>query len=775
MGGGTETIVDVSVTRLINEPHKVYKAVMRDVFTNAPKGTRAMMSALGSQFVDNQKLFHSKYLETLGYEPTVNTQYKNIDTALVEDYIETELGVEVISINSARYDAPSSEEFMLHHLQNTYVDFNLALKEFTYTDGKRYRFFTNTVVSQALIESTCYRISAETVAEDAASKGVTVSINYDVVEKIDGINYWKYRDNTGTDRYVKVEYLYLQTQGLDYTAIQYIISTWNNKLYSRYGTETQNGEMGIETYTTWTLSARSRVYLDASGKIKVEVVKQNLTTPRGYKSQYYVEAINGAMSDIKNDIEIAINNYFGTGLEKLIATYTTSTGAFKIIIATVNEDNISGYADIEAYPIIPLKDNYNFTKDTRQRKAILNKIGMTGSDFESSLKNKKLRHASIMFTVSMSATDKTSIKYLYNLLDNLGTITIPGWKGGTRTVHAARIRFQGMDLTTQINMSTEIKSGSIGPIGTYAHQIVTEENQVLDPEAYGEVYVTEKTKVKVLRKQINELYYSEIRLASARSIWRINGKEKSGKLLDDSEDNCVVPLLQTAMDGFVLEESLYMMGKSLCLVVLSVTKVKTKWYQTGFFKFILLIVIVVVAYYAGPEAGAALFNATLAAGGTVAAASTLALVATAVVYAGAAVSVLGMMGVDTGAAGTILGIAGLALGGYTMYLNGLAAGVGQISTLQLANGLVGAASMASDINAKGTMAKIQESYDQLNQKMKELEEEGKELYADIQKGMWVGIADREPELLYYMSSTDYMCNYNSLYDYDSLIDAAIGS
>lgn len=89
MGGSTKTIVDLSITKLIEDPEKIYKSVMRDVLSNGPKGSRAVMSSLARHIIDNKSLFHSKYLETLGYEPTVNAKYLNIDTDLVKDYIES--------------------------------------------------------------------------------------------------------------------------------------------------------------------------------------------------------------------------------------------------------------------------------------------------------------------------------------------------------------------------------------------------------------------------------------------------------------------------------------------------------------------------------------------------------------------------------------------------------------------------------------------------------------------------------------------------------------
>ena len=772
MGGSTKTIVDLSITKLIEDPEKIYKSVMRDVLSNGPKGSRAVMSSLARHIIDNKSLFHSKYLETLGYEPTVNAKYLNIDTDLVKDYIESNTADIVQSISSARYDAPNASEYMLYHLQSNYNDLDLALREFTGLDDKRYKFLTTTVVSSALIEATCYRVSSETVSEHAFENGYTVDIIYEDIETISGLKYWKYRDTTGQVRYASVEYLYLNVEGIDYQAIEYVLSEWNNKIYSRTGTMTTNDEL---TYTTWNLTAKSKVYLDSDGKINVEVSKVSINYPAGYRSSYYVEAVNGAMIDIKKEIEDSIKQYMANSSEKLVATYIDSNNIQKIIIASVSEELVSGFIDVEAYPIIPLKSNYSFTKDTRERKAVLNKIGMTGSDFESSLSNSSVKHASIMFTIRLDSNDSISNRYIYNLLDNLASTTVVGNKGGAVTTHNVQIKFQGVDLTTKVGMTTQIKSGAIGNIGEIVGLNGTESYTVRDPDAYGDVYKEKNRTIKILRKQINELYYNEIIIRNASSDWRIEGYAKNGELFRDESENCVLPLIKTAMYGFNLEDSLYMLGKSLSIVAVSITEIKTKWYQTGFFKFVMIIALVAITVLTAGAAGAAAASAYTAAYGAGVAslavattAATIGTIVSTIVYLGGIVSVLGVVGVDTGIAGTIIGVAGLAAGGYVMYLNGLASGVGQISTLQMANGLTGAAKMASDINIKGQMGKMQEGYEELNKKMKELDKEGEELYANVQNGIFIGISDKEPDLMYYMSSASYMCNYDSLYDYDSI-------
>ena len=66
--------------------------------------------------------------------------------------------------------------------------------------------------------------------------------------------------------------------------------------------------------------------------------------------------------------------------------------------------------------------------------------------------------------------------------------------------------------------------------------------------------------------------------------------------------------------------------------------------------------------------------------------------------------------------------------------------------------------------AKATQAALEES----NKLMEEIDE-------NTNPGLWMGIDDRSPDMLYLMSSTEAMCNYDLLYDYDNVINNQIRS
>ena len=189
------------------------------------------------------------------------------------------------------------------------------------------------------------------------------------------------------------------------------------------------------------------------------------------------------------------------------------------------------------------------------------------------------------------------------------------------------------------------------------------------------------------------------------------------------------------------------------MLVLSIIVVKSKWYQSGFFKFVMMIVVAVAAYFTGGAAYAA--YGALAAG---------------VVYAAAAVTILGLMGVNTGVLGQVLQVAA-AVVTFGTSLSSTAFDI----VLASASTLTQFAVIASDINMHGAMAALQEKAKATQAELKESEKLVEEVEENTQKGLWVGIQDRLPDTLYALSSTDLMCNYDILYDYDSVIGNLVKS
>ena len=344
-------------------------------------------------------------------------------------------------------------------------------------------------------------------------------------------------------------------------------------------------------------------------------------------------------------------------------------------------------------------------------------------------------------------------------------------------MYQLNLEFSDVNMTSKVDFSLKTVAGSIGAVGAYVRFSYSETYTVTE-EGGGadQSWTTTVTKTGTkygIRKQVTAEYYEELVFGKCKTAWAVGGYRLGGTLsLDDTSGEVYIPITDLGLQMLTYEELHYAIARGLSLMVLSVTKVKTKWYQSGFFKFVLIVALVAITILtAGTTAEVTAPALAAVLGTSVATATTIALAVTVIATT---VSVLGIMGVDTGTFGdvaTVLSLGTAAIGAYAQ----VAAGTLQQTVLTSAKTLVSMASMAVELNAKGTIQAMQDKLAAVNKLLEESGEELKKLEESMQQGLWMGVSDRDPELLYAMSSTDTMCNYDVLYDYDGMYDRKIRS
>jgi len=190
------------------------------------------------------------------------------------------------------------------------------------------------------------------------------------------------------------------------------------------------------------------------------------------------------------------------------------------------------------------------------------------------------------------------------------------------------------------------------------------------------------------------------------------------------------------------------------LAFLSIVTVKLKWYQTGLFKFVAIIAIAVISYFTGLAA------AKLS--GTILGAST-ATVGVALAYAGGALGVLSVMGVNTGLVGQVIGMISIMFSGYIGLLK-----KGLEGTLILAKALVDTVSMANSLiiakNTKGLSKELASATSDREEAEKELDEELK----NLQNPLMLPFTDplNEIDNYYAIATGELQYDYDVLYNYD---------
>lgn len=154
--------------------------------------------------------------------------------------------------------------------------------------------------------------------------------------------------------------------------------------------------------------------------------------------------------------------------------------------------------------------------------------------------------------------------------------------------------------------------GSIGAVGTYAfaYKKHPKESQIIsyasatDAVGIAEIMTTLRP-CHYYRKQITEHVYDEIAVYNLAASYHVWGKYMASAN-DDEKNNLLIPLDRSITTEYSSMDREELYARSLHYMFHSLYKTKIKWYQTGFFKFLLMVVAVVITVFSmGGVAGVA--------------------------------------------------------------------------------------------------------------------------------------------------------------------------
>ena len=770
MGGSkTVTYKDLQVQKLMDDPDKAYKAAMKQAYKNVGAGMRSVIREYQQGIIDTRSMFNDSYLTNLGYNPKEVIPYTIVDPILVRSWLLSNVSSNISEVNSYKWAIPSLEEIALEYLQDTYSGMSLADKSFLIGSIKWYvSGVTN--VSTTMTNATCYKDRLVTAEEYAVSVGLVVASVEDIRYTIAGVNYWKVKMTNGSVVNVPVEYTTIECPGVGSDVVQAIVTEYNGKEYPVQSNEYDTDDMGSKT-PLWSNTVRVSAYVGSDGGVKVTGTALRPVYSR-FNSSRYLEATKEAVANIVDQVEKEIANDLIEELDRLVVVYTLN-GIQKLKLAEINKSLVSSTTTASAYPIIPLRENYAFVKETNQMKAMLNKLGMATDDFETSLGNNKIKNAAIMFLLDLRDSSAVGTKVVYETLVNMVRTTIPAsGKTAASEFYQLNLGFSDVNMKSSIKFDLRTVSGVIGSVGSYVRYSRTVK-YTENVDSGGTQYTQTRTgTVYGIRKQVSESYYEEMEFGNCSTAWKIGGYELNGKLSMDSEGEVYIPITDIGLEGLRYEELHYAVARSMSMMALSIVKVKTKWYQSGFFKFVMIVVLVAVTIAtAGASIGATASGIAALTGASVATATAIATTALVVTTT---IAVASMIGIDVGVLGSVATVLGIAQMGAGMLSQTGSMSTGQ-TVLTSAKALTSAANMAIEINTKGSIKAMQDRLEAINSKLEESSEELKKLTENVQQGIWMGIEDRMPDTLYMMSSTDMMCNYAILYDYDGMIDGQISS
>ena len=159
-----------------------------------------------------------------------------------------------------------------------------------------------------------------------------------------------------------------------------------------------------------------------------------------------------------------------------------------------------------------------------------------------------------------------------------------------------------------LGLSKKKKAGSIGPKGSYASSLVTENlvftGEIITAEGTGDNtnYTSGMVSQSVpvsrhsYQYQLTESVYEEVQVYGMKMTYHIFGEYTA--VGDEGDDILLIPLDSSITTHYSILDRETLFKRSLHYVFNSRVVTKVKWYQTGLFKAFMLIVTMIITIYA---------------------------------------------------------------------------------------------------------------------------------------------------------------------------------
>jgi hypothetical protein len=174
-------------------------------------------------------------------------------------------------------------------------------------------------------------------------------------------------------------------------------------------------------------------------------------------------------------------------------------------------------------------------------------------------------------------------------------------------------------------ITKKVVSGVIGTIGTVDKEIIIRERERYYIGNNGEFSFTSAFYLEdsslFLRKQITSSSYEEIEVRGLTHTNIVNNASIKGRIEstlkevveDKDNNNFIVPLNSYIFDHTLsVTKRINLMYDCIQIIINSYESTKLKWYQTGFFQFVIMVITIVLTIYGMPELGVTLQTATAA-------------------------------------------------------------------------------------------------------------------------------------------------------------------
>ena len=810
MGGGSETIRSAQVIGLSKKFGALKKKILLENGKFISSGMNVVVKARGQSIVDIKSLYNKKYLEAMGYAPNDSVLIEKISDGKVLEYTKNNINSMATYVSNPIVNTLGTLDQAILELQDK-PNFKRSEMSFTHTDGKKYYYFT-AVQNGTYIDISCYMNKTDTVTpylENKYPDGYAI-LDMNTYPLIDnGSVYWKveveyiyYEDEEVNGEIVTLQKLGLATEYIDCIFIYFtVLDTEEAQMYAiaqqHSGPFTTMGFYTVEnegsediTYSASVQGTFTVTYI-GNGEFSYDM-NAPYQEGEGKYDNHQVAWENGVYSyqaQKTAQIEQAVID----NVRKLIWDYGVDRedidGARRTYVSGSILNSFIVKEQADAYPIIPLKRNFNLV-NSKKMDIVLKKVGLEGKDFHDSIRQKEVCDAYLFFGIPFSSSNTGLIEYVFEFFATLSNVRENYSKfEKKKAANSLNISFGGMGIHQDYNVESWVEvEPAIRPVGTYWYQVVSESiitgfigKIITDADGTSQEVTEPIIETRTYREycyQESESYYIRVR-PSVKRYWYTLGVRQWGNtggrsvrdlamawggLMNGSDDKIQLrlPILKQITNKMNFNLLCDVIEQSMSFAVYTKVTVKTKWYQSGFFQFVMTAVIVGVAVFTGGAALAAMPGVT-------------GMVVAGAIYLSAAMTIITMIsGTSFGVFGTVVGIVAAIGGGYASLVN---SGMTLTQTVMFTASQV--LNLVSEVNNLLFSMKMGSKQKDYNNQLNQQEQEKEKLANEYEKlhenqGMIVNMFNNFKSLddidNYYNMATANFDSYTLMLDYATNYD-----
>ena len=630
MGGGSETIKGAQIVGLSKKFGALKKKILLENGKNISNGMGAVIASRGQSIVDIKSLYNKKYLEAMGYAPNDSILIEKISDGKVLEYTKNNINSMATYVSNPIVNTLGTLDQAILELQ-VKPDFKRSSMSFTHTDSKKYYYFTS-VQNGSYIDISCYMNKEDTVTPYLENKypdgyAILDMNTYPLVDN--GSVYWKaeveyiyYEEEEVNGEIVTLQKLGLVTENIDcifmyFTVLDeeeaqmHAIAQEHSGPFTTTGTYVREGDGEGFSGRSYTVTVKGTFTVTYIGN--GEFSYNMYAPPPSNQDKYDNMAWNNGVVSYQEQKVAQIEKAVIDNVKKLNWDY----GVDREDIDGVKRTFVSGNVyksfivkeQADAYPIIPLKRRFNLVNSTKMD-IVLKKIGMEGKDFHDSLRQKEICDAYLFFGIPFESSNPGLIEYIFEFFTTLSNVRENYRKNAQKQgANSLNISFGGMGIHQNYNVqSWVVVEPATRPIGTYWFQSISETfisgyEEVNHPDGIGKIQVPiyQTNTYKEYYHQESEEYYIRIR-PSATNYWYVlggmqwgkTGKRKRGS---GNEIELRLPILKQITNKMNFNLLCDVIEQSMCMAYYTEVTVKTRWYQTMFFKFLVISVLILTQQY----------------------------------------------------------------------------------------------------------------------------------------------------------------------------------